>query len=80
MVASRILPNGDLACNPGMCPNWGLNQQPLDSQAGAQTTGSHQPGMLRGFYHLATMINTAVDVGSVNPVLHNVPQAGMVDL
>ena len=22
VVASRVTPTGDLACNPGMCPDW----------------------------------------------------------
>ena len=25
VVASHALPIGDLACNPGMCPDWELN-------------------------------------------------------
>ena len=25
-------PSGDLACNPGMCPDWELNWQPFGSQ------------------------------------------------
>ena len=25
LVASCTSPTGDLACNPGMCPNWELN-------------------------------------------------------
>ena len=29
VVASRMLPIGNLACNPGMCPVWELNWQPL---------------------------------------------------
>ena len=37
-------PPGDLACNPGMCPDWGLNQWPFGSQASAQFTQPHQPG------------------------------------
>ena len=28
---------GALAHNPGMCPDWELNQQPFGSQAGAQS-------------------------------------------
>ena len=28
VVASCVPPAGDLACNPGMCPNWELKQQP----------------------------------------------------
>ena len=30
--------------NPGMCPNWELNQWPFCSQASAQSTEPHQPG------------------------------------
>ena len=37
-------PMGDLARNPGMCPNWELNQQPCRLQAGTQSTEPHQPG------------------------------------
>ena len=29
VVASHTALNRDLACNPGMCPDWELNQQPL---------------------------------------------------
>ena len=29
MVASGAPPAGDLACNPGMCPDWELNCNPL---------------------------------------------------
>ena len=37
---------GDLACNPGMCPDWESNWQLFDSQSSAQSTESHQPGPL----------------------------------
>ena len=37
-------PIGDLACSPGMCPDWEPNQQPFGSQAGTQSTEPHQPG------------------------------------
>ena len=33
VVASHTSPTGDLACSPGMCPGWELNQQPFGSQA-----------------------------------------------
>ena len=36
-------PTGDLANNPGMCPDWELNQQPFGSQASTQSTEPHQP-------------------------------------
>ena len=37
-------PDWELAYNPGMCPNWELNQWSLGSQAGTQSTEPHQPG------------------------------------
>ena len=48
VVASCAPPTGDLACNPGMCPDWELNQQPFGSQASTQSTEPHQPGL--GWY------------------------------
>ena len=44
VVASCVPPTGDLACNPGICPDWESNQQPFGLQTGAQSTGSHQQG------------------------------------
>ena len=44
VVASRVPPTGDLAFNPGMCPDWESNWQPFGSQAGAQSTEPQQPG------------------------------------
>ena len=29
VVASRVPPTGDLAHNPGMCPDWESNRRPL---------------------------------------------------
>ena len=44
-VAPHTPPAGDLACNPGMCPDWESNQQTFSSQASAQSTEPHhQPG------------------------------------
>ena len=45
MVASCTPPTGDLAHNPGMCPDGELNQQPFGSQAGTQSTELYQPGL-----------------------------------
>ena len=39
-----VPPTGDLAHNPGMCPDWELNQDPLVQQASTQFTEPHQPG------------------------------------
>ena len=44
VVASQVSPTGDLAHNPGMCPDWESNQQPFGSQASAKSTEPHQPG------------------------------------
>ena len=46
VVASRAPPTGDLAHNPGMCPDCESNQQPFGSQACAQSTEIHQQGPL----------------------------------
>ena len=35
----------NLACNPGMRPDWELNKQPFCPQAGAESTEPHQPGL-----------------------------------
>ena len=43
-------PTGDLASNPGMCPDWEWNRQPFDSKAIAQSTEPHQPGQMTDFY------------------------------
>ena len=44
MVASCAPPAGDLAGNPGRCPDWELDQRSFGSQAGAPPTELHQPG------------------------------------
>ena len=36
VVASHAPRTGDLACNPGICPDWESNWRPFDSQAGTQ--------------------------------------------
>ena len=33
VVATHMAPTGDLACNPGMCPDWKLNGRPFGSQS-----------------------------------------------
>ena len=47
VVASCTTPTGDLACNSAMCPEWELNCWPFGSQASAQSTEQHQPGLQR---------------------------------
>ena len=41
VVASCVPPTRDLACNPGMCPDWELNWQPFASQFGVQSSAPH---------------------------------------
>ena len=36
VAASCASPTGDLACNPGMCPDWESSRRAFDSQAGTQ--------------------------------------------
>ena len=45
-VASCVPPTGDLACNPGMCPDWESNRRPFSLQDVAKTTEPqvHQSG------------------------------------
>ena len=45
LVASCMPLAGDLARNPGMYPDWELNQQPFGSQASTQSTEPHQTGL-----------------------------------
>ena len=49
VAASHTPSTGDLARNPGMCPDWELNLPPFGSQAGAQSTEPHQPGPMTLF-------------------------------
>ena len=53
VIASQAPPTGDLALNPGMCPDWESNQRPFGLQACAQSTELHQPG-LNPVFHLFT--------------------------
>ena len=46
VVASCAYSTGDLAFNPGTCPDWELNQRPFGSQASIQSTEPHQPGLI----------------------------------
>ena len=45
MVASHTSPTRDLACNPGMCPDWKLNQRLFGLQTIAQSIELHQSGL-----------------------------------
>ena len=47
VVASGAPPTGDLAHNPGMCPNWESNWWPFGRTRSAQSTDLHQPGLTK---------------------------------
>ena len=49
LVVSRMPPTADLASNPGMCPDWELNQWHLGLQDNAQTP-SHTSQGRKDFY------------------------------
>ena len=62
VVASQVPPTGNLACNPGMCPDWESNRQPFGSQASTQSTEPHQPGpsvniLINFLYHKLASAN-----------------------
>ena len=48
-------PTGDLARNPGTCPDWESNWRPFGSQASAQSTEPHQPGQLLSHFLTCSM-------------------------
>ena len=50
MVASCAPPAGNLACKPGMCPDWESNWQPFGSQAGAESMEPPQPGLIHSLF------------------------------
>ena len=57
VVASCVLPTGDLAHNPVMCPDWESNRQPFGFQACPQSTEPHQPGpIFFNFWRLLSML------------------------
>ena len=43
-------PTGDLAYNPGMCPDWESNQSPFDLQASTQAQSHTSQGFLPSFF------------------------------
>ena len=45
VVVSHVLPTGDMAHNPGMCPDRKLNWWPFGLQACAESTELHQLGL-----------------------------------
>ena len=51
MVASHAPPTGDLAYNPGMCPDWELNWRPLVRRLALNLLSHTSQGQAELFYH-----------------------------
>ena len=49
VAASFMSPTGDLAYNPGMCPDWESNQRSFASQIGTQQLSHTSQGKYRTF-------------------------------
>ena len=64
-------PPGNLAHNPGMCPDWESNQRPFGSQAGAQSTEPHQPGLFSNTDFLISVSNLISLARTPETILNN---------
>ena len=69
VVAPCVPLTGDLARNPGMCPDWESNHQPFDSQAGTQSTKPHQPGLILSELEEKQFLNPVAS----SPYQHSLP-------
>ena len=68
-----MAPTVDLAHNPGMFPDWELNQRPFGSEASTQSTETHQPGwflVLRTFRWLIWSLEQLCEVGMIYESYH----------
>ena len=63
--ASRIPPTGDLVCNPGMCPDWELNQLPF----GLHPVLNPLSHTSQGQNKILTIFKNATTPNSVLPVV-----------
>ena len=53
VVTCHVVPTGDLACNPGMCPDWESNQRPFGLQPVLNPLSYTSQGKKEHFYFLA---------------------------
>ena len=58
-------PQGDLACNPSIGPDWESNRQPFGSQASTQSTEPHQPGLPRFISKVSTQCQAPIPPSSL---------------
>ena len=72
VVASHMPPTGDLARNPGMCPDWELNWWwPFGSQSGAQSIEPPQPGKFLKFWKQPWLVQLNVSLSPPSPLSEN---------
>ena len=60
VVASRAPPNGHVAHNPRMCPDWKSNLWSFDSHVSTQSTEPHQPGQMSYFYEIVRINSNVI--------------------
>ena len=65
VVASHVPPTGDLAHNPGMCPDQESTRSLFGLQARAQSTELYQPGLFFPRFHVL-LYNLKLKLGSVH--------------
>ena len=68
VVACCMPLTGDLAHNPGMCPDWESNQRFFGSWASTQSTEPHQPGLQNCLAHYIIF-----SISSPSPKFQDVP-------
>ena len=66
VVASHAPPTGDLAHNPGMCPNWDSNQRSFGLQAGAQPLSHTSQGEIVVFFYLNKILISCFVVSDIH--------------
>ena len=77
VVASHMPPTGDLAHNPGMCPDWESNLRPFGSHASTQSTEPQQPGQIKFFKSKPVSILLRFTVHLRRQIYKQEPQCGM---
>ena len=60
VVAPGAPPTGDLAYNPGMCPDWESNQQPFGSQVGINPLSHTSQGLCHVFKNFTYILNLII--------------------